>query len=383
MDRVKAFLALLKTAFDEWNKDNAPRLAAALSYYTIFSIAPLLIVVVAIAGAVWGPEAVQGRLDEQIQGMIGAQGADLVQQMVQNARHPADNLIATLIGLATLLLGAAGLFVQLKGALNTVWEVQPPPQGIWGTIKTQLLSFTMVLGVGFLLLVSLVISAVIAALSNFINGMIGNVEFVLQLLNFAISFSFITLLFALIYKFLPDIKIEWRDVWIGAAFTSLLFTIGKTLIGLYLGNSGVTSTYGAAGSLVIVLLWVYYSAQILLFGAEFTQVYARKYGSNPQLSAQPEVETSAAAVPVMKPAAHPGYPLPYEDETPPSPAENRAVALPLIAVEAQTAAESHPTLDTTRYRLSQRIFAAASLLATFLSFIAGRLFRSRRSDRLV
>ena len=279
--KLKAIFELFRDAFNEWNEDKAPRLAAALSYYTVFSIAPLFIVVIAVAGLAFDQQAVQGRLDEQIQGLVGREGADVIQEVIQNASKPQENAIATILGVATLLLGAGGVFGQLQDALNTVWGVEPKPgRGILATIKDRFISFTMVLGVGFLLLVSLVISAILAALNGFISGLLPQSEFLLQIVNFVISFGIITLLFALIFKILPDVDIQWRDVGIGAAFTALLFTIGKLAIGLYLGNSGVSSTYGAAGSLVLVLLWVYYSAQILLFGAEFTQVYARRYGSH-------------------------------------------------------------------------------------------------------
>lgn len=389
MDKVKAFLSLLKAAFDEFNEDKAPRLAAALSYYTIFSIAPLLIVVVAIAGAVFGTEAVQGRLDEQIQGMVGEQGGDMIQEMVQNARRPNESFVATVIGLVTLLLGSAGVFAQLKGALNTVWEAEPQKQGILATIKAQFISFTMVLGIGFLLLVSLVISAVISALSSFINGIFGNTQFLLQIINFVISFGFITLLFAMIYKILPDVDIEWRDVGIGAAFTALLFTIGKTLIGLYLGNSGIASAYGAAGSLVIVLLWVFYSAQIMLFGAEFTQVFAKRYGS--WVGREAEKKQAAAA---KETAPTPAGQLPAEPQpaagvavvdTPASPkpalAKSAVHPLPLMEIEpSPTETDAEATPASTGFGVQQRLFAAASLAATLISFLAGLVFGAKRSS---
>jgi len=279
MSKLREIFQLFKAAFDEWNEDKAPRLAAALSYYTVFSIAPLLIVVIAVAGLAWGQDAVQGHIDEQIQGLVGREGADVIQETLRNVRRPQESLVATVIGLATLLLGAGGVFGQLQDALNTVWGVEPKPRGILGTIKDRFFSFTMVVGAGFLLLVSLIISAALAALNNFLTGLLPDAVFVLQIINFLVSFGVVTLIFALIFKVLPDVEIQLSDVWIGAAFTAILFTIGKTLIGLYLGNSGVASTYGAAGSLVIIILWVYYSAQILLYGAEFTQVYARRYGS--------------------------------------------------------------------------------------------------------
>ncbi len=367
VDKVKAFLSLLKAAFDEFNEDKAPRLAAALSYYTIFSLAPLLIVVIAVAGLAFGQEAVQGRLDEQIQGLVGEQGGDMIQEMVQNARRPNESLIATVVGVVTLLLGAGGVFGQLKDALNTVWEVEPKKQGILATIRSQFISFTMVLGVGFLLLVSLVVSAVISAISTLINGLFGNTEFLLQLLNFVISFGFITLLFALIYRILPDTDIKWQDVWVGAAFTSLLFTIGKTLIGLYLGNSGISSTYGAAGSLVVVLLWIYYSAQILLFGAEFTQVYAKRYGSWVPKEAEKQkaaAQAQSAAAGELRPA--------------PNLAVSAVTPLPLMAIEPAPAEAEPQAVEVARVRGQQRLYAAASLTATVASFLVGLVFGARR-----
>lgn len=296
MKTIKPVFALLKQTFDEWNEDNAPRLAAALAYYTVFSIAPLLVVVIAIAGLVFGHEAVTHRLDDQIRGLVGPEGAAIIQEIVRNASQPREGIVATLLGLATLILGAIGVFMQLKSALNTIWEVPPSPgQGILKTISDHLVSFGMVLGVGFVLLVALVVSAVLSALSNFVNGLLPQAQFVTQLFNFVLSFGVVTVLFALMFKYLPDATpaIDWRDVWIGAAMTALLFTIGKHLLGLYLGNSGVTSSYGAAGSFVLVLLWIYYSAQIFLFGAEFTQVYAQKYGSRLVSAAQPVPEIGA------------------------------------------------------------------------------------------
>lgn len=277
---LKSIFSLFKATFDEWNEDRAPRLAAALSYYTIFSIAPFLIVVIAIASLVATPDAVRGSLDEQIQGLVGREGADMIQELIQNTNKPSENILATIIGVVTLLLGAGGVFGQLQDALNTVWGVKPRPgRSFLVTIKDRFLSFTMVLGVGFMLLVSLLLSSFLSSVHTFFLGLLPSAEFLLQIVNFVISFGVITLLFALMYKILPDVEIQWRDVGVGAAVTSLLFVIGKTALGLYLGNSGVLSTYGAAGSLIIILLWIFYSAQILLFGAEFTQVYAQKYGS--------------------------------------------------------------------------------------------------------
>ncbi len=280
MSRLKTIFSLLRTTFQEWNEDKAPRLAAALAYYTAFSIAPLLIVAISIAGLVFGEEAVQGRIRYQIDGLVGSQAAGAIQEMLVNFNRPEAGTIATIIGLITLLLGAAGLFGQLQDALNTIWEVAPKPGGgILTMLRQRFISFTMVLGIGFLLMVSLVISALVTVIGDVFARYVPGQDFLLQAINFIISFAIITLLFALIYKILPDVKIAWRDVWLGAAVTSLLFVIGKLLIGLYLGNSTIGSAYGAAGSFVVLLVWIYYSAQVLLFGAEFTQVYARQHGS--------------------------------------------------------------------------------------------------------
>ena len=277
---IKTILALLKETFAEWNNDKASRLAAALAYYTVFSLAPLLIIAIAIAGAVFGEEAARGEIVTQIQGLVGKEGAQFIETAIENASKPETGSIASIISVVVLLFGASGLFAQLQDALNTIWEVQPKPNlGLWAIIRARFLSFTMVLGVGFLLLVSLILSAALAGVVNFFGHLLPGAGFLLQLANFILSFVVTTVLFGLIYKVLPDAKIAWSDVWIGAIITSLLFSVGRFLLGLYLGNSSFGSTYGAAGSVVIILAWVNYAAQILFFGAEFTQVYARRFGS--------------------------------------------------------------------------------------------------------
>ncbi|MBD1920908.1 YihY/virulence factor BrkB family protein [Microcoleus sp. FACHB-831] len=276
----KVIFGLLKETFKEWQEDKASRLAAALAYYTTFSLAPLLIIAIAIASLVFGQEAAQGTIDDQLRGLIGSEGATAIQDMIKNSQKPAEGTIATIISFVLLFFGASGVFAELQDSLNTIWEVAPKPDaGVKNILRSRFLSFTMVLVIGFLLLVSLVLSAGLAALGNYFGNLVPNLAILWQTLNFLISFGVITVLFAMIYRILPDAKIAWGDVWIGAAITSLLFSIGKWLIGLYLGNSSVGSTYGAAGSFVVLLLWVNYSAQILFFGAEFTQVYANKFGS--------------------------------------------------------------------------------------------------------
>jgi len=271
---------LLKETFAKWSADKAPRLGAALSYYTVFSIVPLLVLVIAIAGLVFGEEVAQGYILAQISSLLGNKTAASLQEMLQTAQEPSTGTVTGLLAIGTLLLGASGVFQQLQDALNTVWHVEEKEgRGIWGAIKDRFFSFVAVLGTGFLLLVSLVLSAALAAIGKLFQGLLPAPEMILQAANFVISFGVITVLFAMMFKLLPDAKVAWRDVWIGAGMTSLLFTIGKFLIGLYLGKADVGSAYGAAGSLVILLIWVYYSSQILLFGAEFTAVYANRYGS--------------------------------------------------------------------------------------------------------
>ena len=275
-------LALLKKTASDWMEDQAPTLGAALAYYTVFSLAPLLIIAIAIAGLVFGREAAQGQIFDQLKGLLGEASGKAMQEMVQNASaKPATGVVATLIGVVTLLFGASGVFGQLQTSLNAIWDVQPKPgRGVLGVIQHRILSFGFILVIGFLLLVSLLLTAAIALVGEWFGGIGPGVETLAQVLNFALSLALITVLFAMIFKFLPEAKIAWHDVWIGAFITAMLFTIGKFALGLYLGKSGVGSSYGAAGSLIVLLLWVYYSSQILFFGAEFTQVYANRFGSH-------------------------------------------------------------------------------------------------------
>lgn len=276
---LKTVWDLLKQTGLEWMEDKVPRLGAALAFYSVLSLAPLLVIAIAIAGLVFGEEAARGQVVEQMGGLVGKQGAEAIQTMIANARKPESGIIAAVIGVASLLFAATGVFGELHDAMNTIWEVQPKPGGgVMGFIKDRFLSFTMVLGIAFLLLVSLVLTTALAATGKYLSSLVPFAA-VMQVLNFVISFAVITLLFAMMFKLLPDVKIGWSDVWIGAVITGLLFTLGKLLIGLYLGHSSIGSAYGAAGSFVVLLVWVYYSSQILFFGAEFTQVYADKYGS--------------------------------------------------------------------------------------------------------
>jgi membrane protein len=282
----KIISSLLSQTFAAWNNDNAPRLGAALAYYTALSIAPLLIVVIAVAGFFFGTKAAQGQIVWQIQDFVGQAAAEAVQQMLASTRQSTTGgIAATLVGLLTLFFGASSVIGELRDALNTIWCVAPP-QGNSGLsaivtmLKQRFLSFAMVLGIGFLLLVSLVVNAMIAATGKYFHEWLPLNEPALEVLYFVLSMLVTWFLFALIYKVVPDVDIAWSDVVIGAAATSLLFSIGKFLIGMYLGRGTFSSTYGAAASLVIILVWVYYSAQVFFLGAEFTKIYANRYGSH-------------------------------------------------------------------------------------------------------
>ena len=294
--------SLFKLTYQGWKQDNASRLSAALAYYTIFSLAPLLIIVIAITGLIWEEGAVRAQILSQIQSLVGAEGTEFVASLITNTGSPGEGIVVVLIGILTLLFGALGVFNELHNSLNIILNVEEePPKGLLQAIKKilidRLLSFTMILGIGFLLLVSLVVTAGLSATQETIGNVFPMSEFILQVVNLVISLGVVTVLFALIFRFLPDAKISWRDVWIGAFITALLFSLGKTAIGLYLGNSAVASVFGAAGALVLLLLWIYYSAQILFFGAEFTQVYANTLGSKivperKEKTAQPSLKGS-------------------------------------------------------------------------------------------
>ena len=269
---------LRETAF-EWYEDRAPRLGAALAFYTVFALAPGLIVIIALAALLLGHEAAQGQIIDQVEDLIGVAGAQAIQAAIESARSAGGSLVATGLGVLTLLFGLWGVFGELQDALNTIWGVTTRPwRGVIGAVKERFWSFTMVIGIGFLLLVSLAASAWLAAVGKFFAQLSPLPVAVMETANALLSFVTITLMFAVIYKLLPDVKITWQDVWVGAAVTALLFTIGKSLIGLYLGRSTVASVYGAAGSLIVILLWIYYSAQVVFFGAEFTKVYSRHFG---------------------------------------------------------------------------------------------------------
>jgi membrane protein len=284
---LRTLFQLSKLAFKNWRADFAPSMGAALAYYTVFSIAPLLLITIAVAGLVFGQEVAQGAVLDQARSLVGENGAKAIEGMLASAQEPKEGAIASILGVIALVIGATTVFAELENNLNRIWKAEEPKHsGLWNFARTRLLSFGLILTVGFLLIVSLVVTAVIAALGKYWVGWLGDMEALLQVTNFVIPVAIITVLFAMIYKFLPNVSIRWRDVWIGALVTSLLFSLGKFAIGLYLGKAGVESTYGAAGALVVLLVWVYYSAQIFLLGAEFTKVFAQREGSRQHLKTE-------------------------------------------------------------------------------------------------
>ncbi len=293
----KAIIDVLKDTFKDFGEDKVPRLAAALAYYTIFSIGPLLLIAIAIAGQVFDEKEVRNQILSTIGNLVGEGGKETIGSALENADKGGADIIAGTIGIATLLLGASGVFGQLKDALNTIWEVKPKEgQGVLGIVRERFLSFTMVLGTGFLLLVSLVVSAGIAALGTFLKSVLPGGDIVSQIVNLIITIGIITLMFAVLFKFLPDVQVAWKDVMVGSFITSVLFTVGQFALGIYLGSGSVGTAFGGAGSIVIVLVWIYYSALIFFIGAELTQVYARRFGSRvvPASNAEPLTEEARA-----------------------------------------------------------------------------------------
>ena len=277
---IGATWRLLRDAASAWVDDYAASMGAALAFYTLFSLAPLLLIVISVAGLVFGEQAARGAILGQLSGLVGVQSAATIELLLASLNRPAAGIIGTLVGVVTLLVGATTVFGELQDALDRIWRApKRTGNGLWALLRTRLLSLGLVLGIGFLLLVSLVLSAGLAALDKWSAPWFGGWEVLAQVINFGLSFVLVAAVFAMIYKWMPRQRVGWSDVAVGAAATALLFTIGKTLIGLYIGRSGVATPFGAAGSLVVLLLWVYYSAQIFLLGAELTWVYTRRHGS--------------------------------------------------------------------------------------------------------
>lgn len=296
--RVKALASgswsLLKETSSKWNKDNVLSLSAALSYYTVFSLAPLLVLATAVAGLVLGDEAIRGELSAYLQGFLGQESADAIEGFVANARKPASGIVATVTGTIALILGATGVFTELKTSLNKIWDAEPQASvGVKDLFKDRLLSFGMVVSIGFLLLVSMMVNAALSAASKYFSGYFPIPPVFLQWGYSLVSLGVVTVLFGMMYKFLPDKTIEWRDVWVGAVITAVLFTVGRVLIGIYLGKAGVANVFGASGSVVLILAWTYYSSVIVFFGAELTQVYSQRRGS-------PNIPQAAIPVPKLE-----------------------------------------------------------------------------------
>jgi membrane protein len=315
--KVGKFFGLFKQAGQDFMADSAPRLGASVAYYTIFSLSPLLLIVLAVLTFYFhGESNARHELFGQISSMVGPKGAETIQSLLNQPQNEKHSFFATIIATVTLILGSTGVFMELQAALNTIWDVkQQPGAGIWGFVKHRLLSFAMVLTIGFLLLVSLVVTAAITVIGKKVSAWMPGMEAISQILNFVASFGIITVLFAFIFKYMPDVRMPWKVVWIGAAFTSLLFAIGKFALGMYIGKNSASNAFGAAGSLVVILLWVYYSAQILFFGAEITQAYAKLKGievapkqhaaTNHEESAKDQSPTKGAPVPQPNRAPQP------------------------------------------------------------------------------
>jgi len=369
MINVRELWSLTKESVSQFSEDFAPSMGAALAYYTIFSIAPLLIIAIAVAGFVFGEDAARGQIFAQLRGLLGDRGAAAIEAAVKSASQTGSGTFAAVAGIVTLLLGATSVFGELQSDLDRIWDsTKTNESGIRGLLRGRLLSFGMVLGIGFLLLVSLVLSAAVSALGHFWHDLLPGSEVLMQVVNFVLGFVVITGLFAMIYKLLPRCDIGWADVWIGATVTSLLFSIGKFLIGLYLGRSSVASSFGAAGSLVIVLLWVYYSAQIFLLGAEFTRTYSYRHGTRRHEA----MKVAAEGAPKGAEAAASGAGKPSER----SPGEDRPQGREAVVQTASTAARDMPRAAAPYAKL--RIAAG---IAAAVGLIAGEVLNELRRDR--
>lgn len=291
---LKSGWTLLHQTVLAWLDNYCPSMGAALAYYTLFSLAPLMIIVVSVAGMLFGAEAARGEIEAQLVSLMGTAGARAVQDLLASVRQPSEGAVATGIGVTLLFLGSTSVFAELQNAFDRIWHAPASWRGgTWLTlVRTRLLSFGMVLAIGFLLMVSLLFSAALALMGRWLEPVFGAWLTLATLCNAVVAFALLTALFALIYKVMPRVRVQWRDVWTGALFTATLFSFGRYLIGLYIGRSGIVSGYGAAGSLVVILLWVYYSAQIFLLGAQFTWVYANNFGSRKPVPDQADTRTA-------------------------------------------------------------------------------------------
>jgi membrane protein len=364
----KQLYSLARKSVDAWIDDYAPSMGAAISYYTVFSIAPLLLIVIAVAGFVWGRDAVQGQIVSQLSGLIGKDGAMGIQALIESANKPAKGLIATGISIVVLIIGATTVFAELQSAMDRIWDVPAAKKasGIWVTLRTRLLSMGFIFGLAFLMTVSLVFSAGVTALGTWTSGMFPGWQLLLQILNAVVSLFISTFLFAMIFKLMPQARVGWQDVWVGAGVTSVLFEIGKSLIGLYIGKSSVTSSFAAAGSLVVLLVWVYYSAQIFLLGAEFTWAYAHDYGS----LKQPGEKIAPTA------AERDGTALGEESSTSDTPHQSQSSGTPAKLAVKSVPHDRVQTRPTFRQRAI--VYAATNGALLLLGFIAKRYARRQR-----
>lgn len=294
---VRDWWPLVKGASVAWVADYAPSMGAALSYYSVFSMAPLLLIVISIAGLVFGQDAVRGEVFVQLQDLLGTEASKMIEGVLASVSKPAEGMASTVIGVVLLLIGATSVFGELQDALDRIWRApaRDRTSGLWGLVRARLLSFGMILGIAFLLMVSLVFGAVVSALGKLWSGAFGQWALLAQLFNLGVGFVMTTGVFAMIYKIMPRVSVKWRDVWLGAIVTSVLFTGGRFLIGMYIGRTNLASGFGAAGSLIVVFAWVYYSAQIFLLGAEFTWIYARTFGSMRHLQPELAAKTGSPA----------------------------------------------------------------------------------------
>ncbi len=372
-------IALLKESYNKWSEHQAPRLGAAVAFYSVLSFAPLLVLITAVIAIVFGQESAQHELVHVARQWIGDKGAETVQSLLKNAQKPSSGIIATVIAFATLLFGASGVFGELHDALNVIWEVPPKTDaGVFTLIKDKLFSFGMVLSVGFLLLISLVLSAALAYIGRYFGDLVPLPPPVLEAVNFLVSFVVITALFALMFKYVPNAEVSWRNVGVGALGTALLFTVGKFLLGMYLGKASVGSPYGAAGSLVAVVVWIYYSAQIFFFGAEFTHAYAGAHAFKvkeppqqvrPASAPEPEKQTSAAArVSSPPPTDLPVTPVPK------GPAPQASKPVHVIAEEVIRHRQEPVTSQMPRLSATQPKPKPQLLMAVGLGFLLGRAF---------
>ena len=366
--KPSTLLDICKKTVVAWVDDYAPSMGAAISYYTAFSIAPLLVIVIAIAGYVFGDDAVRGALQGQIAGLVGSDGAVAIQGLISSASEPTEGLVASGVSLVVLLIGATTVFAEIQSALDRIWHVpeKAKPSGLWGLLRARFLSFGLILGLAFLLMASLTVGAAVAAMGSYFSTLLPGWEVLLHGINLGMSLVVETLVFAMIFKFMPSTKIAWSDVWVGAAVTAALFEIGKLLIGLYVGKAGISSTYAAAGSIAVILIWVYYAAQIFLLGAEFTKVYAGERGSH-----RAEPATLAPETPVRS-----------EDPVPVTSASAQGTAsvrVPQVSSERQAEDVQEIPLDT-RIGIVVVVGSALALRAAVLALFERGKRRKQRNE---